>query len=173
MKITGLSHLFKWENLHNWWLTKYFFAPLYVFPCMTNCFLYRTSFTNWSVYQGYRCGFSTQFGPATHFSLGKIPPPLRQGSSDSSKQRLQGLCSTTGTFLPPTERSNRGSTAVGHRTRVLQPLLSWSKERRRPEAHSGSTAFEFFPLQREVQDADDENHHVSGPRGGTGLSPST
>ncbi len=31
MKITGLSHLSKWENLHNWWLTKYFFAPLYVF----------------------------------------------------------------------------------------------------------------------------------------------
>ena len=30
MKITGLSHLFKWENLHNWWLTKYFFAPQYV-----------------------------------------------------------------------------------------------------------------------------------------------
>ncbi len=29
MKITGLSHLSKWENLHNWWLTKYFFAPLY------------------------------------------------------------------------------------------------------------------------------------------------
>ncbi len=31
MKITGLSHLFKWENLHNWWLTKYFFARLYMF----------------------------------------------------------------------------------------------------------------------------------------------
>ncbi len=30
MKITGLSHLFKWEKLHNRWLTKYFFAPLYV-----------------------------------------------------------------------------------------------------------------------------------------------
>ena len=30
MKITGLSHLFKWETLHNWWLTKYFFAPLYI-----------------------------------------------------------------------------------------------------------------------------------------------
>uniref|UniRef100_A0A8C7CDZ6 carbonic anhydrase n=1 Tax=Oncorhynchus kisutch TaxID=8019 RepID=A0A8C7CDZ6_ONCKI len=30
MKITGLSHLFKWETLHNWWLTKYFFPPLYV-----------------------------------------------------------------------------------------------------------------------------------------------
>ncbi len=36
MKITGLSHLFKWENLHNWWLTKYFFAPLYItLHCMT------------------------------------------------------------------------------------------------------------------------------------------
>ncbi len=31
MKITGLSHLFKWEDLHNWWLTKYFFAPLYIY----------------------------------------------------------------------------------------------------------------------------------------------
>ncbi len=31
MKITGLSHLFKWENLHNWWLTKNFFAPLYIY----------------------------------------------------------------------------------------------------------------------------------------------
>ncbi len=31
MKITGLSHIFKWENLHNWWLTKYFFAPLYIY----------------------------------------------------------------------------------------------------------------------------------------------
>ncbi len=31
MKMTGLSHLFKWENLHNWWLTKYFFAPLYIY----------------------------------------------------------------------------------------------------------------------------------------------
>ncbi len=29
MKITGLSHLFKWENLQNLWLTKYFFGPLY------------------------------------------------------------------------------------------------------------------------------------------------
>ncbi len=35
MKITGLSHLFKWENLHNWWLTKYFFAPLYIVEVKT------------------------------------------------------------------------------------------------------------------------------------------
>ncbi len=101
-----------------------------------------------------------------HTSVWEKSPLLRRGSSDSSKQRLQGLCSMTGTFLLPTERSNRGSTAVGHRTRVFQPLLPHSKEGRRLEAYSGSRAFEFFPLQREVQDADDENHHVSGLRGG-------
>ncbi len=37
MKMTGLSHLFKWENLHNWWLTKYFFAPLCVCVCVCVC----------------------------------------------------------------------------------------------------------------------------------------
>ncbi len=37
MKITGLSHLFKWENLHNWWLTKYFFAPLYIIKYLQKC----------------------------------------------------------------------------------------------------------------------------------------
>ncbi len=98
-------------------------------------------------------------------SFWKKSPPFRRGSPDSSKQRLQGFCSTTGTFLPPAERSNRGSTAVGSRTRFLQPLLPRSKEGRRLEAYSGSTAFESFPLQREVQDADDDNHHVSGPGG--------
>ncbi len=39
MKITGLSHLFKWENLHNWWLTKYFFAPLYIYSLVL-CFIF-------------------------------------------------------------------------------------------------------------------------------------
>ena len=34
MKITGLSHLFKWEN---WWLTKYFFAPLYILYICIGC----------------------------------------------------------------------------------------------------------------------------------------
>ncbi len=51
----------------------------YVFLCTTLCFLYRISFTNGSVYRGYRFGFSARFGPATHFSLGKIPPPRFDG----------------------------------------------------------------------------------------------
>lgn len=30
MKISGLYHLFKRENLHNPWVTEYLFAPLYL-----------------------------------------------------------------------------------------------------------------------------------------------
>ncbi len=56
-----------------------------------------------------------------HTSVWGISPPPRRGSTDGSKQRLQGFCSTTIAFLPPTERSDRGNTAVGHRMRVLQP----------------------------------------------------
>ncbi len=55
-----------------------------------------------------------------HISVWGISPPPRRGSTDGSKQRLQGFCSTAVAFLPPTERSDRGNTAVGHRTRVLQ-----------------------------------------------------
>ena len=39
MKITGLSYLVKWENLHNWWLTKLFFAPLYAQQIARYCHL--------------------------------------------------------------------------------------------------------------------------------------
>ncbi len=46
----------------------------YVFPYTTLWFLCRTSFTNGSVYPGYRCGFSAQFEPVTLFSLEKNPP---------------------------------------------------------------------------------------------------
>ncbi len=56
-----------------------------------------------------------------HTSVWEKSPPLRRSSTDGSKQRLQGFCSTARAFLPPTERSDRGNTAVGHRTRVLQP----------------------------------------------------
>ncbi len=67
------------KGFPSWWRT----SPLpdistpqvrYIFLSMTLCFLYRISFTNGSVYQGYRFGFYAQFGPATHFSLGEIPP---------------------------------------------------------------------------------------------------
>ncbi len=55
------------------------------------------------------------------FQFGEYPPRIDGVSTDGSEQRLQGFCSTAVAFLPPTERSDRGNTAVGHRTRVLQP----------------------------------------------------
>ncbi len=137
----------------------------YVFLSTTLCFLYRISFTNGNVYQGYRFGFYSSVH--LHTSVWEeSPPPLQRSSADSSKQRLEGFCATTGTFLPPTERIDRGNTSVGHRTRIFQPLLPCSKEGRRPETHSGSAAPEPFPLQREVQDADNEDDHVSDSRRG-------
>ena len=45
-KITGLSHLFKWENLHNWWLTKYFFAPLYMTYIYIFIYTFKLFFTH-------------------------------------------------------------------------------------------------------------------------------
>ncbi len=89
-----------------------------------------------------RTGYTLQFG--------KNPPRFDGVHLTVVNSSRQGFCSTTGTFLPPAERSNRGSTAVGSRTRFLQPLLPRSKEGRRLEAYPGSTAFESFPLQREV-----------------------
>ncbi len=50
MKITGLSHLFKWENLPNWWLTKYFFAPLYVWTFECGTFGEKKSLANVTVW---------------------------------------------------------------------------------------------------------------------------
>ncbi len=45
MKITGLSHLFKWENLHNWWLTKYFFSPtVYIYIYTVYMYIYISFF---------------------------------------------------------------------------------------------------------------------------------
>ncbi len=85
----------------------------YVFPCTTLCFLYLISFTNGSVYRGIAVG-SPHNSVRLHTSVWEKSPPLRRGSADSSKQRLQGFCSTTRTFLPPTERCDRGNTSVGH-----------------------------------------------------------
>ncbi len=99
-----------------------------------------------------------------HTSVWAESPPLRRGSADSSKQRLEGFCAIAGTFLPSTNGSNRGSTSVGHRARLFQPLLPRTKKRRRPETHSGPASPEPLPLQREVQDADLEDDHVPDSR---------
>ncbi len=98
-------------------------------------------------------------------SVWEKSPPLRRvhltvvnSASKASvlQQELSSLLQK-GAIEYCSQTSNEGSSA---------DYFSRSKEGRRLEAYSGSTAFEFFPLQREVQDADDKNHHVSGPGGG-------
>ncbi len=111
------------------------------------------------VFSTVRSGYTLQFG--------RNPPPLRWSLADSSKQRLEGFCATAETFLPPTKGSNRGSTSVGHWTRLFQLLLPHTEKRQRPETHSGLASSEPLPLQREVQDADVEDDHV--PDSGRGL----
>ncbi len=92
------------------------------------------------------------------FAHDSMPCSLRRGSPDSSKQRFEGFCATSGNFLPYTKGSNRGSTSVGPETRPFQPLLSCTKEGRRSTTHSG-------PLQREVQDVDVEDYYVPDSSG--------
>ncbi len=100
-----------------------------------------------------------------HTSVWPKPPSLRRGSPDSSKQSLEGFCATAGTFLPPTKGSNRGSTSVGHETKIFQPLLSCTKEGRRSTTHSGPASSEPLPLQREFQDVDVEDYYVPDSNG--------
>ncbi len=100
-----------------------------------------------------------------HTSVWPKPPLLRRGSADSSKQPLEGFCATSGTFLPPTKGSNRGSTSVGPETRLFQPLLSCTKEGRWSTTHSGPASSEPLPLQREVQDVDVEDCYVPDSSG--------
>ncbi len=67
MKITGLSHLFKWENLHNWWLTKYFFAPLYIYMLFVNS--QSDICTDWDVVAQVQCPHLTALP-----SVGNVGP---------------------------------------------------------------------------------------------------
>ncbi len=104
-----------------------------------------------------RTGYTLQFGKnPPHFDGVHLTVVNSASKASVLQQELSSLLQKGAIEEVPQSEVERG---------FLQPLLPRSKEGRRLEAYSGSTAFEFFPLQREVQDADDENHHVSGPEG--------
>ncbi len=92
--------------------------------------LSRTSFTNGSVYPGVslwvlrtiRSGYTLQFGKNPPRFDGVHLTVVNSASKASVlQQKLSSLLQ---------KGSNRGSTAVGRRTRVFQPLLPHSKEGR-------------------------------------------
>ncbi len=67
------------EGFPSWWRASLLPGLLntpsrYVFPARHLCFLHRISFTNGSVYRGYRCGFSAQIRSGYTLQLGEIPP---------------------------------------------------------------------------------------------------
>ncbi len=110
-------------------------------------------------------GASTYNSVRLHISVWPKPPSLRRGSPDSSKQCIGGFCATSGTLLPTTKGSNRGSTSVGPEIRLFQSLLSCTKEGRWSTTHSGPASSEALLLQREVQDVDVEDYYVPGSSG--------
>ncbi len=71
MKITGLSHLFKWENLHNWWLTKYFFAPLYIYIYIYIYYIVENIY-NYILYMTYKSLLGYFSSESTMFT--SLPP---------------------------------------------------------------------------------------------------
>ncbi len=113
---------------------------------------------NESVYQGYRLGFSAQFGLATHFSLAAVPPA---STGFTCKQRLKGFCATAGTVLSPLQGGNRGNPLIRPWARLFQLLFSFAKEGRRSTTYSRPVSSELLPLQREVQDDDIEDYYVT------------
>ncbi len=82
MRITGLSHLFKWENLHNWWLTKYFFAPLYLDK--GTMFIILAADQNvfkLQLYIEYGLKVHTLSFNSNNFHTQHPPPPISRGSN--------------------------------------------------------------------------------------------
>ncbi len=69
-------------------------------------------------------------------------------------------------LLSSAQRGNRGGPLFGTKPRLLQPVLSSPEEGWGPVSYSRSTQTELFPLQREIQDADAQEHSIPSPRGG-------
>ncbi len=106
-------------------------------------------FHNGSVYQGYRFGFSAQFGPASHFRLGEIPPipPRFDGSADRSKQRLEASVLQQ-TFLPPTKGAIEEVPRSDIKKVFFSAVTSSTEKGRRPETHSGPVSPETSPFTK-------------------------
>ncbi len=121
----------------------------YVFLSTTLCFLYRISFTNRSIYQGHRFGFSAQFGPATHFSLGEIPP-----------SRFDGVQLTV--------VSSASNASVLQQELSFLLLIGAIEEVPQLDIEQGFLSRYFLVPKRDgVQDVDVEDYHV--PDSGRGL----
>ncbi len=86
---------------------------------------------------------------------------VQWGSSYCSKQRRRCLYPATRIILSSAKRGNRGGLLYGPKSRLPSPEEGWG-----PVSYSRSTQTELFPQQREIQDADAQEHSFPSTRGG-------
>ncbi len=142
MKITGLSHLFKWENLHNWWLTILFCPTVYIRALDCDHFLrvceYKFDIVALVRVHGLRCSkesasYSTHCRATAHCSRIQISlitwrdvlsAGALQRKLDSSKRfvgRVWFILTVSVWRCAPRTESNRG---FGFQTKVKDPFLN-------------------------------------------------
>ncbi len=97
-------------------------------------------------------------------------PRFKRFSSYNCEQHQRGFCPSTRSLLSSAQRGNRGGPLFRPKMRLLQPVLSSTEEGWGFASYTRSAQAELLPLQREVQDADTQEHSFLGPRGGTALS---
>ncbi len=104
-------------------------------------------------------------------------PPYLEGTArsvalDSSYDPVRlhtpiwGFCPAIGSLFSSAQRSNRRGILIGSTPRLLQPVFSCSEKGWGFASHTRSAQAELLPLQREIQDADAQEHSFLGPRGG-------
>ncbi len=92
------------------------------------------------------------------------PPPLFQGGSSycSYLQCQRGFCPATGSLFSSAQRSNRRGLLYGSTPWLLQLVFSSSKEGWGFASYTRFVQAELLPLQREIQDADAQEHSFPG-----------
>ncbi len=96
----------------------------------------------------------------------RTPPPSPPGSSYCCEQCQRGFCPATGSLFYSAQRSNRRVLLFGSTPWLLQPVFSSSEEGWGFASYTRSAQAELLPLQREIQDADAQEHSFPGLRRG-------
>ncbi len=92
-------------------------------------------------------------------------PPFQWGSSYCCEQRQCDFCPATGSLFSFAQRSNRRGLLFGSTPLLLQPVFSSPEEGWGFASYTRSAQTELLPLQREIHDADAQEHSFPGSRG--------
>ncbi len=93
-------------------------------------------------------------------------PLFKRVSSYCYEQRQRGFCPTIGSLLSYAQKDNRGGPLFRPKPWLLQLVISSPEEGWGFATYTRSAQAELLPLQREIQDADAQDHSFPGPRVG-------